>query len=98
MFSTTLKKSVCTAYMIDGVETTEFPDTPDLERATPVYETWPGWCTSTRDARTWKDLPKQARHFLHRIAELSGAPIRYVSVGPARAELVVVDTFGAEGV
>jgi adenylosuccinate synthase len=89
---------VCTGYLIDGVETHEFPDTPDLERATPIYETWPGWRTSTRETRTWKDLPKEARSFLHRIAELSGAPIRYVSVGPARAELVVVDTFGAEGV
>ena len=88
---------ICTAYRINGEETIEFPDTPDLEQAEPVYETWPGWMTSTREARTWKDLPKNARSFLHRIAELSGAPIRYVSVGPARAELVVVDTFGAKG-
>ena len=88
---------ICTSYQIDGEETNEFPDTPDLEKAVPVYETWPGWMTSTREARTWKDLPKNARSFLHRIAELSGAPIRYVSVGPARAELVVVDTFGAKG-
>lgn len=88
---------ICTAYLIDGEQTLEFPDTPDLERAEPVYETWSGWKTSTREARTWQELPKKARLFLHRIAELSGAPIRYVSVGPARAELVVVDTFGAKG-
>ena len=86
---------VCTGYRIDGVVTQEFPDTPDLERAEPIYETWAGWQCSTRHARTWKDLPNTARSFLHRIAELSGVPIRYVSVGPERAELVVLDTFGA---
>ena len=86
---------VCTGYRVDGVVTQEFPDTPDLERAEPIYETWAGWQCSTRHARTWKDLPSTARSFLHRIAELSGVPIRYVSVGPERAELVVLDTFGA---
>ena len=88
---------VCTAYELDGVQTTEVPDTADQERVKPVYETWPGWKQSTRDARAWSDLPKEARLFLHRIAELAGAPIRYVSVGPGRQELVVLDTFGVEG-
>lgn len=88
---------VCTAYRLDGELLTEMPDTPDLERVEPVYESWPGWQTSTREARAWVDLPKNARLFLHRLAALAGAPIRYVSVGPGRAELVVLDTFGVEG-
>jgi adenylosuccinate synthase len=88
---------VCTGYRIDGAVVTEMPDTPDLDRVEPVYESWPGWNCSTREARAWNDLPKEARTFLHRIAELAGVPIRYVSVGPARAELVVLDTFGVEG-
>ncbi|MCA9566268.1 MAG: adenylosuccinate synthase [Myxococcales bacterium] len=88
---------VCVAYELDGERVTEMPDTPDQERVTPVYEVWPGWMESTRDARAWSDLPKNARRFLHRIAELAGAPIRYVSVGPGRQELVVLDTFGVEG-
>ena len=57
----------------------------------------PGWATSTRAARSWDDLPKKARQYLHRIAELASVPIRYVSVGPERAELVVLDTYGVEG-
>ena len=88
---------LCTAYRLDGEVIDYLPDTPDLDRVEPIYETWPGWCESTRDARTWDALPKQARRFLHRIAELAGAPIRYVSVGPGRSELVVLDTLGVGG-
>lgn len=89
---------LCTGYRLDGEVITHLPDTPDLERVEPVYETWPGWMCSTREARTWRELPKAARAYLHRIAALAQAPIRYVSVGPARSELVVLDTYGVEGV
>jgi len=89
---------LCTGYRINGEIVTSMPDTTDLFDVEPVYETWPGWDTPTREARTWAELPKNARNYLHRIAELSGVPIRYVSVGPARSELVVLDTYGVEGV
>ncbi len=89
---------VCTGYRLNGQVIHEVPDTPDQENIEPIYETWKGWNSSTREARNWTDLPKNARKFLHRIAELAGAPIRYVSVGPGRAELVVLDTFGVEGI
>ena len=66
------------------------PDTPDYERCEPIYETWAGWQTSTRDARSWRDLPWQAQAYLRRIEALAGVPIRYISVGPERDQLVVM--------
>jgi len=79
---------VCTHYLLDG-ETIDFvPDTPDMERVTPVYESWPGWKSPTSEARRWDDLPKAARAYLHRIAELAGVPIEFVSVGPERDQLL----------
>ena len=89
---------LCTGYRVNGEMVDTMPDTADLNDVEPVYETWPGWDMPTREARTWNQLPKNARNYLHRIAELAGVPIRYVSVGPARAELVVLDTYGVEGV
>ena len=34
---------VCTGYALDGEILHRVPDTPLLERVTPIYETWPGW-------------------------------------------------------
>ena len=82
---------ICTTYRVDGEETTQMLDTPDLARAVPVYETWPGWQTPTRAARTWDDLPAPARAYLNRISELAGAPIEYVSVGPERDQMIVME-------
>ncbi|PKO21966.1 MAG: adenylosuccinate synthase [Chloroflexi bacterium HGW-Chloroflexi-1] len=81
---------ICVGYELDGERIDRVPDTPDLERVTPMYETWPGWNTSTKEARRWDDLPKAARAYLHRISKLAGAPIQYVSVGPEREQLIVV--------
>ena len=77
--------SVCTAYEIDGVRTTEFPAAvEDLEKVRPVYEVMPGWKTAL-DAVTSPDkLPENARKYLARIAELTGAAIEIISVGPRR--------------
>ena len=44
----------------------------------------------TTAARAWDDLPKAARAYLRRIAELAGVPIRYVSVGAEREQLIVM--------
>jgi adenylosuccinate synthase len=89
---------LCTGYRLNGEIVTDMPETQDLYDVEPIYEVWPGWDAPTRVARTWNELPKNARNYLHRIAEIANVPIRYVSVGPERAELVVLDTYGVEGV
>jgi adenylosuccinate synthase len=81
---------ICTGYEIDGQLIDRVPDTPDLERASPVYESWPGWRASTRDVRRWDDLSAAARAYLDRISELAGVPIRFVSVGAEREQLIVL--------
>ncbi len=80
---------ICIGYQLpDGrVVTDAMPDTPLLYQVTPIYETWEGWLTPTTDCRSWEDLPKQARAYLHRLSELAGAPIAYVSVGPERDQM-----------
>ena len=81
--------NICVAYRLpDGSITEDVPDVPLLEQVEPVYETWPGWMTSTREARRWEDLPENAQRYLKRIEELAGAPICLVSVGPHREEIV----------
>lgn len=83
---------VCTGYkMPDGtVITDSMPDTPELIAATAVHEEWEGWRTSTANCRRWDDLPKQARAYLHRLADLAGVKIDFVSVGPEREQMFAV--------
>ncbi|HIE08833.1 MAG TPA: adenylosuccinate synthase [Armatimonadetes bacterium] len=83
---------ICVAYEVDGERIVKFPySLRTLERAKPVYETLPGWREDTSKARRWKDLPQNAKRYLERIAELVGAPLWLVSVGPERGQSVVVD-------
>ncbi len=86
----TLEKiALCTGYHINGELVTEFPgDIADLEQITPHYEWFEGWMTSTADARTIEALPKAARAYLDRIEELVESPIRYVSVGTRRDQII----------
>src|SRR5947209_6798582 len=59
-----------------------------LKHAEPVYETMPGWRSSIADVRHPDDLPNAARRYIDRLAELSGAPIDIVSVGPSRDQTI----------
>ena len=82
---------ICTGYRVGGEVLDYVPDTATQEEAVPVYETWPGWLTNTSDCRRWDDLPSDAQRYLRRIQEMAGAPIRYVSVGPERDQIIVMD-------
>ena len=79
------------AYTLDGHRSEEMPsDVTALERAAPVFETMPGWQASTASARTLADLPKAARAYLDRLEQLAETPIRYVSVGTRRDQIIDV--------
>jgi adenylosuccinate synthase len=82
---------ICTAYRIEGKETSRFPShVDDLRRAEPVFETLPGWPEEIADCRAFGDLPPNARAYLGRVSELVGQPIEMVSVGPEREQTIVV--------
>ncbi len=82
---------VGTEYRIDGQPCDELPaDVRSLDRVQPTYETLPGWRKPTTGARKLADLPPEARAYLDRLEDLSGAPIRYVSVGTRRDQIIEV--------
>ncbi len=82
---------VGTAYELDGQRLDEMPsEVAVLGRVRPVYEDLPGWNASTQEARTLRDLPREARAYLDRLEALAGVPIRYVSVGTRRDQIISV--------
>ena len=78
---------VCTGYEIDGKVTTDFPVSPLLDKAKPVYETLPGWKTDIRGITEYDKLPKEARDYVDFIEKHIGVPVKTVSTGPKRHEI-----------
>jgi adenylosuccinate synthase len=81
---------ICVGYRLGDEVLDHVPDTAIQEKVEPIYETWPGWLSDTTGARRWDDLPREAQAYIERIAELAGAPVRFVSVGPERDQIVVL--------
>lgn len=75
---------ICSHYILDGVETDEFPFPAALDDAKPVIEYMPGWKTDISGVRKWEDLPKEARDYVEYIEREIGCHIKYVSVGAER--------------
>lgn len=82
---------IVTGYRIGDRVVEEFPDDLELlEEMTPVLETMPGWESPTSEARSLEELPRRAREYVDRIAELTGVPIEYIGVGTRREQIIRV--------
>ncbi len=82
---------VCVAYEVNGSVMHQMPaSTQAMEAIKPLFETLPGWKTSTREASSLAELPPAARDFLNFLQERTGVEIGAVSTGPERNETMVV--------
>ena len=82
---------ICVAYELDGERITNFPcDADDLRRVKPIYETYAGWDTDLTNTTNYDEFPQAAKDYVARIAELVGVPVEVVSVGPDRAQTIVL--------
>ncbi len=84
------KIPVCAAYETeDGTITKNFPVTPVLEKCKPVWEYLPGWKCDISKARSFDELPENARKYVEFIEKETGCPVVIVSNGPARENTIV---------
>jgi len=91
------KIKICTSYRLRGkILETPPPVVEDLEAVEPIYEVMPGWRSSTKEVKSYEDLPKNAQRYLDRIAALVGAPVSIVSIGPERDRTLFLQQFFAK--
>ena len=91
MLSTFAEIPVCVGYLLDGEAFDSMPaDLDRIDRVKPIYETLPGWRQATGAARRLADLPPPARAYLDRLQDLGRCPVRYVSVGTRRDQIIEV--------
>ncbi len=82
---------VCVGYRLDGKPCDHIPYTvAEFERIEPVYETLPGWQTSTEGLTRYADLPSAARNYLDFVAGWLGVEIGMISTGPERNQTIMV--------
>jgi adenylosuccinate synthase len=76
---------VCTHYKLPNGELTDkVPHQLIDEELTPVYETLPGWKTTTTQVQAYADLPTAFHQYLQFLEKELNVPITIVSVGPDR--------------
>lgn len=81
---------VCTAYRWRGETIDSIPPCiKDYGEVEPIFETFPGWATSTQGVRTFEDLPERARAYIDAVERLVGVEIGLISTGPERDETIV---------
>jgi len=79
---------VCNAYGINGVETTEVPFQISKIQIDPVLKHFKGWHTDTTKVKDAAALPDQMSKYIDYINNFIGAPVKYVSNGPEREQIV----------
>lgn len=86
----TLKVAVAYRHKKTGRKIFEFPDQiNDLPYYEPVYEILPGWKTNLKNIRRFRDLPQKAQSYLKRIEKELEVPIKLISVGPERGQVIL---------
>ena len=73
----------------DGQIITDFPCTPVLMKCKPVLKKLPGWKTNIRGIRDYNELPAECKAYVDYIEKVCGVPIRMVSNGPRRDEILM---------
>lgn len=79
---------VCVGYEIDGKVVKDFPTTTQLKKAKPVYEILPGWKSDISGITEYDKLPENCRKYIEFIEKELGVPIKMVSNGPSRHEII----------
>ena len=81
---------VCVAYRRGGRELAEMPSTvAEIETVEPVYESVPGWRTSTFGVDSYDQLPAKAKDYLAFLESRIGVEVGCISTGPERNQTIV---------
>jgi adenylosuccinate synthase len=82
---------VCVGYNLNGKKCDSLPSvSQDLRRVEPVYETLPGWKSSTLGITDLSELPRYAREYINFLSNHIGVEIGLVSTGPERSQTIIV--------
>lgn len=65
-------------------------DAEYLSACQPVYREFPGWSQDISEVRTFSALPQNAQKYFEFIQDYLSVPVKFISVGPRRGEVIYV--------
>lgn len=81
---------ICTGYKYGDEVVENFPASLNvLSKCKPIYEELPGWHEDLSQCSTFESLPDNAKAYVTRIEELTGIPVKIISVGPKRDQTII---------
>jgi adenylosuccinate synthase len=82
---------ICIGYDLDGKKYDRLPaGMNEQARVKPIYETMPGWQSTTAGKRSWGELPAAAIKYVKRIEELIGCQVTLLSTSPERDDTILM--------
>ena len=83
------KLKICTSYILDGKEIDYIPSTiEEFNKCKPVYIELDGWYEDISNVKSFNNLPKNAKNYIHKIEEITGINVSIISVGPDRKQTI----------
>lgn len=82
---------VCTDYQIDGQSVSYRPFQKWLNQVTPIYQEFPTWDKNRVNlAKTYREIPMEAKIYLHFIESNLRRPISILGNGPSRQQVITI--------
>jgi adenylosuccinate synthase len=82
--------NVCNGYTVNGEEKNYIPFQMNRLNIEPVYKSFEGWKKDISGVKTYADMPAQMNTYINYLNDFIKAPIKYISNGPGRDQLVAV--------
>lgn len=80
---------VCNAYNINGEDKSYVPFQMNKVAIDPVYKSFEGWKTDISQMTSYDQLPAQMKTYIEYLNKFLGVPVKYISNGPGRDQIVV---------
>ena len=83
---------ICVKYKIKDMELDYLPvNVEDQLKVKPIYKIFPGWKSSTKGIRNLKDLPDNAKKYIHAIEDFLKVKISSISTSPEREDTILLE-------
>ena len=83
---------MCIGYELDGKKLDYLPATSeDQFNIKPIYQTFPGWKSSTQGIRNIEELPEKAKKYIHALEDFIGCKGSSISTSPEREDTILIE-------